>query len=442
MIWEILLAAFLVFLNGFFVAAEFAIVKVRESQIELRVRSGSKTAKLAKKIIANLDTYLSATQLGITLASLGLGWIGEPVFAEIIKSVLALAGFSLSPETLHSISLPVAFVTITILHIVFGELAPKSLAIQRSEQVALVTSGPLIAFYWVFSPFIWILNTLANWILRLAGFQSVKESEQVHNADEIRYILKESQKSGLIGDEAQELINRIFEFTDKDVKQIMVPRGKIVAVESTMSFEEMTKVFINEGYTRLPVYDKEIDNVIGIINAKDLLTPFVNKQIVGPKDLMRTAYFVQESEFLKSVLKKLLANKVHIAMVLDEFDGLAGLITLEDIIEEIVGEIQDEYDDEQPSVKTENQNEFIIAANTSINDINQYLPVPLPESDDYETVAGLITSLTGRIPKTDEVINLEHYDCKILKRSERVIESVKLELKQTEQDEKENNTEK
>jgi CBS domain containing-hemolysin-like protein len=426
MIWQIFIAFFLVFLNGFFVAAEFAIVKVRESQIELKAREGSKLAQLAKKITQNLDTYLSATQLGITLASLGLGWIGEPVVAVIITNIFQFFNFSLSPEFIHSISLPIAFVTITILHIVFGELAPKSLAIQRSEQVALFTSGPLMAFYYLFSPFIWLLNTFANWILRLAGFSPVKEMDQLHSSDEIRYILEESKKSGLIEVAEHDLINNIFEFAEKDVKQIMVPRGKVIAIETGMNFDEIVQMFISEGYTRLPVYDEKIDNIVGVIYSKDLLPVLIGLKKGNPEDFMRKAYFVQEDDLLNNVLNKLLANRIHIAMVLDSFGGLAGLVTLEDILEEIVGEIQDEYDEEKPLVEKISENEFRVAAASGINDVNEYLPVPLPESDDYETVAGLITSTVGRIPRKNEIIETDDYIIKILKRSDRMIESVKL----------------
>jgi CBS domain containing-hemolysin-like protein len=426
MIWQILLAFFLVFLNGFFVAAEFAIVKVRESQIELKARKGSKLAKLAKKITQNLDTYLSATQLGITLASLGLGWIGEPVVAVIINKIMLFFNFSMSPETVHSISLPIAFVTITIMHIVFGELAPKSLAIQRSEKVALITSGPLMTFYYIFSPFIWLLNSFANLILRIAGFSPVKEMDQLHSSDEIRYILEESKKSGLIEVAEHDLINNIFEFSDKDVKQVMVPRGKVVAIETGMNFDEIVQMFINKGYTRLPVYDKRIDNIVGVIYSKDLLPVLIGLKKGNPEDFMRKAYFVQEEELLNNVLNKLLANRIHIAMVLDSFGGLAGMVTLEDILEEIVGEIQDEYDEEKPLVEKINENEFRVAATTVINDVNEYLPVPMPESDDYETVAGLITSAVGRIPRKNEIIEIDDYIIKILNRSDRIIETVKL----------------
>jgi len=438
MILQVLITFFLVFLNGFFVAAEFAIVKVRQSQIELLVRNGNRLAKLSKHIIEHMDAYLSATQLGITLASLGLGWIGEPVVGAIITNLMAFFGLELSPETAHSISLPIAFVTITVLHIVFGELAPKSLAIQRSEKVTLLVSIPLRMFYFIFSPFIWVLNSFANYILKISGFPPINEIDQIHSSDEIRFILDESRKSGMLEVSDHQLISNIFEFSDKDIKQIMVPRGKIVAVESSMELEEIVKTFIREGYTRLPIYDKEIDNIVGVFNAKDLLPLLLTKEDKNPTEFMRQVYFVQEDELLKSVLNKMLKNKVHITIVLDEFGGIAGMVTMEDIIEEIIGEIQDEYDDEQPLIKKLNEQEFVVSAFAVINELNDMLPVELPESEDYETIGGMVTSVAGRIPRQNEKIELDDYWCIILKSSERLIESVKLIAKKNRRTQVEN----
>lgn len=426
MILDILLTFFLVFLNGFFVAAEFAIVKVRLSQIELKVKEGSKLAKLSSNIVHHLDAYLSATQLGITIASLALGWIGEPVVSAIIINLMDMFGFSITPEMAHKIALPVAFVTITILHIVFGELAPKSLAIQRSEQVTLLVSIPLRIFYLLFSPFIWLLNSFANLMLRLAGFPAVSELDQLHSSDEIRYILDESKKSGIIEAADYNLINKIFDFSNKDIKQIMVPRGKIVGIDSSLSFDEIVQVFINEGYTRMPVYTQDIDNIIGTLNAKELFPALLKQGKKTINEMLRQAYFVQENDMLKQVLNNMLKNKVHIAFVLDEFGGIAGMVTMEDIIEEIIGEIQDEYDDEKPLINKITDNEYIISARTVINDLNEILPVPLPESEEYETVGGMIMCNVGRIPELNEELELEHYKVIILQRSNRLIELVKI----------------
>ena len=433
MFLQLLLTFFLVFCNAFFVAAEFAIVKVRESQIELLVRTGNRIARTSKHIIEHLDTYLSATQLGITLASLGLGWIGEPVVSAFIIGVFNIFGVSIDPKLAHSIALPSAFILITILHIVFGELAPKSLAIQRPEQITLLVSLPLRLFYLVFSPFIWLLNKFANFLLKLAGFPPISETEQLHSSAEIRFILDESSKSGIIEVTDHKLINNIFEFADKDVKQVMVPRGKIVAIEKSMTFDEIVNKFISEGYSRMPVYDKNIDNITGMLNAKDIIMAQAAGSDRQVDSLIRKVYFIHEDELLKKVLNTMLRNKVHIAVVVDEFGGVAGLVTMEDIIEEIIGEIQDEYDDEKPLIEKLENNVFIISASAVISDINKLLPLPLPESEDYETLGGMIMGVAGKIPEVGEMVEFDGYMCEILQRSERTIEKVKLIRKQMEQ---------
>ena len=426
MILDIALTLFLVLLNGFFVAAEFAIVKVRTSQLELRIRAGSRLAKLTKKIVSQMDAYLSATQLGITLASLGLGWIGESVVAKIIMSLFDTFGVEVEPGLAHNIALPAAFATITFLHIVFGELAPKSLAIQASEKTSLFVAVPMRIFYILFRPFIWVLNSFANLIIRMLGFESVAEEEELHSADELRYLLEESSKSGIIDTEEHKLLDNVFEFRETPVKQIMVPRGKITGVDISLSPEDIMERFIEEGYSRLPVYDKSIDSIKGIIYAKDMIMRICHPNLIHIVDIIRPAYYVQEEDHIYLVLQDMQSMRVHMAVVLDEFGGIAGLLTLEDIIEEIFGEIQDEYDEETPVVKEENSHTFIVDASAPIDDANDFLPYPLPESDDYETVGGLIMDKLGRIPDTDEAIELENYLCKILDRSERTIESVKL----------------
>ncbi len=426
MILNILLTLLLVFLNGFFVAAEFAIVKVRLSQVELRIRSGSSLAKLTKNLVTHLDAYLSATQLGITLASLGLGWIGEPVVSKILLDIFHFAGISISSDLAHQIAVPVAFIVITALHIIFGELAPKSLAIQRSEQIALAVSIPLKAFYLVFQPFIWLLNHLAGLCLKALGFGPASEAEGLHSADELRFLLEEGTKSGAIEPTEHILLENIFDFTDTPIKQIMVPRRKIVGLEISLGYDEMLKKFVDEGYSRMPVYEKSIDNIVGILYAKDLIRLMSTNRRFAFRNLIRPPFVVQESDKISSLLRDMQKAHVHIAVVLDEFGGTAGLVTMEDIIEEIVGEIQDEYDEESPDVEKLNENEMIVKAGIAINDLNDFLPHELPESEDYETLGGLLISEIGRIPELNEKIELGNYSFRILKRSKRQIELVKL----------------
>jgi CBS domain containing-hemolysin-like protein len=424
MILNIAITLLFVLLNAFFVAAEFSIVKIRSSQLEVALREGSKVAKIALNMHKNLDAYLSATQLGITLASLGLGWIGESVVAEIIRDVMELAGISVSPELAHSVALPVAFVTITMLHIIFGELAPKSLAIQRSMETTLAIALPLKVFYVIFKPAIWILNSLANQFLRLLGFRSASEFEGKHSSEELRLIIEQSSKFGVIDIEDHKLLENVFEFSETPVKQIMVPRGKISGIEIHSDIDEILNQVIDEGYSRLPVYEKTIDNIIGVIYAKDLITIMKHSDLIILHDIIRPVFFINEDDHIKQLLHRMQRKKFHLAIVLDEFGGTAGIVSLEDIIEELVGEIQDEYDDEDPLVEKINEREYKITASVPIDDINDMLPVPLPEADDYETLGGLINNIVGRIPEVNELITLDNYEFRILKRSKRTIETV------------------
>ncbi|MBI5324219.1 MAG: HlyC/CorC family transporter [Ignavibacteriae bacterium] len=428
MLFDIAITLLLVLLNGFFVAAEFALVKVRSSQIELKIRTGSGIARITQHLTDNLNSYLSASQLGITLASLGLGWIGEPVVAEIIKGIIYFFGFQINANTVHSISLPVAFITITSLHIILGEQAPKLVAIQKPESVALGITIPLRIFYITFKPFIWLLNSLANFFLKLIGLEPKDSEYELHSAEEIRYLLEESQKSGVIGVSEHELLENVFEFSDTPVKQIMIPRGKIIAVEVSMKINQILEIFIDQGYSRMPIYKNSIDNILGVIYAKDLINLMHHNNLFVIQDIIRPQFFIPEDEKINIVLRRMQKERVHLAIVLDEFGGTAGLITLEDIIEEIFGEIQDEYDEETPIIEKIDDYNFRVNALAAISDANEFLPEPLPESEDYETIGGLITSEVGRIPLENELIDILNYQCKIIKRSERSIELVTLKF--------------
>lgn len=428
MLWNVALTLFFVFLNGFFVAAEFAFVKVRASQIEIRIREGNFFAGLAKHILDNLDAYLSASQLGITLASLGLGWIGESVVSTMVTDVLALLQISLDPVTLHTISIVIAFSIITVLHIVIGEQAPKTFAIRRPEAVTLAVALPIRVFFVVFRPVIGALNAMSNALLRAIGIQHTSEHD-VHSPEELRYLIMESSSKGVLDISEQELIANVFQFSDTSVGQVMVPRSKIVSVDVSTSAEDLLNTIMDEGYSRLPVQKGSIDDVIGIVYAKDLLTMVHNSQLIILHDILHSAHFVSEDAKLKRVLADMQIHKVHIAIVLDEFGGTAGLITMEDIIEELVGNIQDEYDDEAPVVATTAANLFDLDASVHIDEANEILPSPLPESEDYDTIGGLINATAGRIPQQGDVIDLEVYMCTILTSSPRRVERVRLALK-------------
>ncbi len=424
MIVDIFLTILLVFLNGFFVAAEFALVKVRLSQLELRIQAGSRLAVIAKTILDNLDAYLSASQLGITLASLALGWIGESVVAHIVMSLFAALGLNISPVLAHQIAIPVAFVTITALHIVLGEQAPKWLAIQRPEPVVMMVAIPMRVFYTVFKPFIWVLNHVANALLRVFGI--VATHGEVHSADELRYLLERGKESGAIESSEHELIENVFAFGELTAKQIMVPRTSIHAIDVATPTNVALAKIADDGYSRLPVYKDTIDTVIGIVYAKDVLTMVQHRELILLHDILHPAYFVPETKSVSHLLREFQKRRIHVAIVIDEFGGTAGMVTLEDILEELVGDIMDEYDEEVPQFQTVKQDEFIVNAKTPITEINELLPAPLPESERYETLGGLLNVLFGKIPEEHAVIIHAGYECTILKTSKRSVETVRL----------------
>jgi CBS domain containing-hemolysin-like protein len=424
---KILFTLLLVLLNGFFVAAEFALVKVRASQIDLRAQEGDRLARLTQTMLQNLDAYLSATQLGITLASLGLGWIGESVVAEILLALIHKFGLVIAPETVHTTALFASFATITVLHIVIGEQAPKVLAIQKSEATTLAVAAPLRVFYVVTYPAIWLLNRLSNGLLGLFGVKSTHGSE-AHTAEELRLLLDQGKQSGEIQDSEHELIENVFQFNDRMVKQIMVPRTKLSALDVNAQQDKILEMVFSEGYSRMPVYEGNIDNIVGVLNVKDLLPIIRNQESVDLARIMRPPFFVPETKKINRLLRQFQRKHLVMAIVSDEFGGVSGIVTIEDIMEELVGEIQDEYDNEVPVVEKIAEDEYRVNPATPISDANEYLPFPLPEGDDYETVGGLLNVIYGSIPEVGDVAVLDPYEFRVLQRSRRAVELVQLRV--------------
>lgn len=425
--FQIFITFFLVFLNGFFVAAEFAIVKVRASQIEIQAKSGSSVAKMAKHITSHLDGYLAATQLGITLASLGLGWVGEAVMTQVVVDFLGLFNIELTSSFATNMGHVFAFAIITVLHIVFGELAPKSIAIQRPVGTTMFISVPLRFFYVIFRPIIWLLNGFANFLLKLLGFGG-NLNEAHHSSEELQYLLDQGKESGALNMVEHELIKNVFDFNERIVKNIMVPRTKISAVEVDSPKEELLHTIISEGYSRVPVYDGSIDKIVGMVHAKDLLPFLIDKKELELKNIIRKPYFIPETKKINDLMSEFQLKRIQIAVVLDEFGGTSGIVTLEDIVEELVGEIQDEYDEEKPIVHQVSETEFIVDASASLHDVNEYLPLELPMSTDYDTISGLVGELFDKIPDVGEKKSFSGYDFTILKKTEHNVESVKMEI--------------
>lgn len=421
---DVFLTIFLVFLNGFFVAAEFAIVKVRSSQIALQ--KGGMAKKSAQLIIDNLDGFLAATQLGITLASLGLGWIGEDVMSRLILNLMHSLGLEFSAALAHRIALPVAFVILTVMHIVFGELAPKSVAIRYPAPVSMAIAFPLRVFYLVFRPFIWLLNGFANFLLKIFGIKPVSETE-IHSEEELKLIIAESEEGGAIETSERELIQNVFDFDNRVVRQVMVPRIKISALPADLSVRQAADIVIKEGYSRYPVYEHSLDEIVGVVHARDITANYIQQHNKGLRELMRPVHFIPETKPIDVLLREFQKKKTQLAVVVSEFGGTIGLVTLEDIIEELVGDIQDEHDHEMLVVTKTDNHTYQIIATSSLHDINKALDIPFPKSDDYETLAGLITYHHPTVNEGDD-FKLFNYKLKVQKINKTIPELVEASL--------------
>src|SRR6184192_411740 len=397
----------LVALNAFFVVAEFALVKIRDSQLNTLAAEGIKRAALVKQVKNNLNAYLSACQVGITAASLGLGWLGEPFLARMLQPFFVLAGIE-SPAVIKSISFALAFSAITFLHIVLGEQAPKILAIRKAMPAALFVSAPLRLFYAIFKPAIWFLNAASNWVLsHLLHVEPIAEGELAHSEEELRLIVRESEKSAEVTPLGRELVFNVLDLRDRVVRDIMTPRGEIVYLNVEDDFETNVKKAIESQHTRFPLCRDNLDNTIGLIHIKDLLLMMRDPH----PDLMkirRELLPVPEMMALENLLRLFLSKHAHVAIVVDEFGGTVGLVTLEDVLEELVGDIQDEFDFEKEEFRKINANEFSVDGALGLYELNDLAKIDL-ESPDVSTIGGYVTHLLGHLPKTGEQVKIDNY---------------------------------
>lgn len=398
---------FLVLLNGFFVAAEFAIVKVRGSQLGALDETGEKRAGFARHVVAHLDAYLSATQLGITLASLGLGWVGEPFLARMIEPIFVLLGVG-STTVIHAFSFTLAFGLITFLHIVLGELAPKSLAIRKSLATTLWIARPLGIFYVIFKPAIWFLNGTANWILKHAfRLEPVGEHELAHSEEELRLILDQSEKSDEVSELGRDLLVNALDLRQRVIRDIMTPRGEVVFLDLEESFEENVKKALESRHTRFPLCRGHLDNAAGLIHIKELM-PMMRDPQPDLLRIKRELIPVPEMMSLEKLLTLFLTKHAHLAIVVDEYGGTVGMVTLENVLEEIVGDIQDEFDTEKAEFRKINENEFSVDGSLGLYELSDLAGLEL-ESSDVSTIGGYVTHLLGHLPKQGEQVRIENY---------------------------------
>lgn len=426
MLFDVILVFVLVFINAFFVAAEFAIVKVRDSQIEIKAHAGSPVAKVALGILKDLNAYLSASQLGITLASLALGWVGEEAASEMIHRLFLFLNLDVNNGTIDTVAIILSFMLITTLHIVLGEQVPKTLAINSPEKATYFVTIPLRAFYVVFRPFIWALNSSSLILLKIFGVSTSNHADD-HSAEELKMLLEKGKEQGVIEQTEHELIENVFHFNETTVKQIMIPRTKMVALEASTSDEKIMQIVDSEGFSRMPVYKSSIDDIVGVISTKDILRMVSKGQTIILSDHLKPAYFIPETKKINELMKDFQKKRLHMAIVIDEFGGTSGMVTMEDVIEELVGEIRDEDDEEEkPLVEKIADGQYIVSGLATVYDVNEELRYPLPEADDYETVAGLVTYVFGKIPEVNEEMEHNGYHYQIVKTNQKFVESVKI----------------
>ncbi len=403
---KVLLAILLVLLNGYFVAAEFSLVKVRHTRLSELAEGGSRQAKVALEVTSQLDAYLSACQLGITLASLGLGWLGEPAIAVLLEPVFELIP-NLSPAIGKTISFILAFTIITVLHIVLGELIPKSLAIQKAEKIAVSLSGSLKLFYKIFYPVVRLLNGISNKALRAWGIEQASESDVAHSPEEIRLLVESSRRHGVIDRMEGNLLDNVFDFTDRMAKDVMVPRQDMVCLYTDDSIDEARKVAKKYGHIRYPLCKDDKDNVIGMIHLRDLIASEGDPAITSLSQIKRSILFIPENMPIAHLLKTMRGQRVHITVVVDEFGGTAGIVSTEDILEELVGEIYDEFEQEQPIVVKTGQDEYEFLGRVLLDDVSEVLNIDFEE--EVSTVGGYIFNRLGRTPVKGDSISYKDY---------------------------------
>lgn len=427
---KLLAVFFFVGANAFFVGAEFALVSVRRPRLETRAAAGSRPAQAAMRLLADPTSFISATQLGITIASLALGWIGEPTVASILEPIAArIASAGRAGYIAHLMAIIIAFAAITFLHIVLGELMPKMFALERAEGLALVAARPLELFAKVFRWPLWVFNRTGAFLGRLIGLKSTLQHTAVYSEAELRQLVDISRESGHLRAEERRLIHKVFEFSDTLVREAMVPRPAIAALSADCSLTDITLAFQQNRYSRLPVYRGSIDNVIGFIHSKDLIPYLLRPQDFKLEYVLQPPMYVVDTARLEDVLRQMQKAKAHFGFVVDEHGGIEGIITLEDLLEEIVGDISDEHDEEvNEQISPIDDRTYLLDGSLAVRDLNRRLKTSVPESEAYTTIGGFLMTVAGHVLQPGEVIQSDGLRFYVEKVERRRLLQVRLEL--------------
>lgn len=403
----------LVMANGFFVAAEYALVSVRSTRVEELAQLGRTGAGSVKKALDSLDRFIAATQLGVTVASLSLGWLGEPALAGLLAPLLALLPAAWVGVAGHTISAIIAFVAITFLEVVVGELIPKAIALQRAESIALVVARPTLLIALVFTPFIYILNGTANLLLRLIGMRPASGQDTIHSEQELRLLVQASGESGALEVGQRDMLDAVFDFGDLTAREVMVPRTEIIAIAADDSLDKLIQRAVDHPFSKFPVYEGNLDHILGIVHVKDLVrVQYDERRNTTVRGLIREALFVPDTLRLDALLQQFRARRQHVAIVLDEYSGTAGLVTLDDLMEKIVGEVADPFDKSGPDIQRLPTGIYLVDGLTQIQDVNDRLGLNLHE-DYYDTIAGFVLGRLGRMPRVGDTVEADGVRLKV-----------------------------
>ena len=426
---EFLLIFFFVGLNAFFVASEFALVSSRRPRIQTMAEAGSGGAAAALRLLSNPTLFISAVQLGVTLASLALGWIGEPTLARLLEPIAErVASEGMAAVVAHGAAVLLAFTIITFLHVVLGELVPKMFALERAEAFALFAARPLELFAWVFSPILWVFNHTGRYLGRLLGLKSSLEHTSVYTEDEIKQLVQLSEQSGHLNKEERKLIDKVFEFSETTVKEAMIPRTAMVAVSDACDLDGRAKEFRKHGYSRLPVYHNSLDDIVGVVHSKDVMSFLLRPKTFRLDRVIRKPNYVVDTAKLEDVLRQMQSEKFHFGFVVDEHGGVEGIITLEDLLEEIVGDISDEHDEEvNEQINGQPDGSYILDGGLAVRDLNRRLGLNVPISEGYTTVAGFLMSAAGELLEEGQSVAFNGHNFIIEKVDKRRIIRVRME---------------
>ncbi|MFI3301255.1 MAG: hemolysin family protein [Candidatus Gastranaerophilales bacterium] len=402
---------FLLFSNGFFVASEFAMVKVRKTRIEQLANEGNTNAKIALNAIRDLDKFIAAVQLGITISSIGLGWVGESTLAHLVEPLFAfLPGISQTIAT-HTVSVSIAFVLITFMHVVIGELIPKSIALEYAEKTALLVAPPMRIMTFLFTPFIWILNGFGNFILGLFKISHTNKGALVHSTEELDMLVNASYDGGVLNETEKEMLHNMFKFSDLTAKQVMIPRTDMVCIPIDMPIEELNKFAADSQYTRYPVFEEDIDHITGLVHVKDLYSLSINDKVSTIENIQRQIMLVPETITMDNLVLEFKKGKAQMAIVVDEFGGTSGIITLEDVLEEIFGDVQDEFDEEEEfDIVEVSPNTYIANSIMRIDEFAEFFGLDEDKIDDedIDTIGGLAVKLLGRLAKVGDTVRFDN----------------------------------